>query len=141
MQMEEKLEKMSERLEALEHKYNSGKKVVKVSAGVFVVLLVTFFGISLSQINKQVTEAVGDAAVKTAIHKAADALKENETVRTAANVALTDINSLKENADKVCADINDLRKQYGEIVPIYRFCTNKPYRTPWGVKTHPDINL
>jgi hypothetical protein len=64
MQMEEKLEKMSERLGALEHEYNSDKKVVKVGAAVFAVLLVAFFGISLRQIKSKVDAAMETQAVK-----------------------------------------------------------------------------
>jgi len=78
MQMEEKLEKMSERLGALEHQYDSDKKVVKVGAAVFAFLLIAFFGISLRQIKSKVDAAMEGEAVKTSEKKAEESAKKAE---------------------------------------------------------------
>ena len=113
--MEEKLEKISERLEALEREYHSDKRVVRAAAAVFMVLLLAFFGISLSQIRSHVKKAMEGTAIQTATQDAEDALAAIENRKT--------------SAEEASEAINELRRQYdGEIVDIYLYRLTDPDR-------------
>lgn len=126
MQMEEKLEKMSEHLEALEREYHSDKKVVKVGAAIFVVLLVAFFGISLSQINSHVDRAMKSTAI---LESESIAKGAADNAKQAADKA----SEYRDQIESVCADVNGY-----EVVGFYQYySTAGPYRTYYS--TDPEV--
>lgn len=113
MQMEDKIEEISKRLDALENEYHSDKKVVRAVAAVFVVLLVAFFGISLSQIKSHVNKAMDQTAINEAKGKAVEAL---ETITKA-----------ESQANQYANKIKSLSEEY-ELTPFYEFKAEKAWR-------------
>jgi hypothetical protein len=84
-----------------------------VGAAVFVVLLVAFFGISLSQIKSHVDEAMGKTAILEAENSARDAAqKANDSLKTVINA--------QDQATTYAKKLESLSQKY-KIEPIYQF--------------------
>ncbi len=131
MQMEEKLEKISERLGSLEHQYDSDKKVVKVGAAVFIVLLVAFFGISLKEIGKKIAEETDKTVTAEVKEKAKNDMAEIERLRKEADTLVKEMRSvlgtmpsglrvlkIEENS-WVYGPIETANKSYAQVIPCW----------------------
>lgn len=115
MQIEEKLEKTLERLGALEHQYDSDKKVVKVGATVFAILLIAFFGISLREIKSKVDEAMEGTIIQTSTDRAQKAAINAEAAAKNA----------EESQDKAKMKLIELNKMLEKNPSASKFVENK----------------